>query len=982
MQFGILGPLTVVDGGVEVAVTAGRDRTMLAMLLLHEGRIVSLDDLIDAVWEDDPPATARAQVHTCVSRLRRLLPPGAIRTDPAGYGIVVGADDLDLHTFTRLTSRARSDGTPREQAAALLREALALWRGPALAGLGAPVLRGFAAVLDEEHGTAVEDWIELELAGGNAREIVGELTGLVERHPLRERLRAQLMLTLHRLDRQADALAEYRRAGTLLRRELGVEPGPALQDMHRRILRGEVTPEPAARLPAVPVYRLPRGVEDFTGRTEMVTRLLHAAARTNVLVIDGMAGSGKTTLAIRLATLLRSDYPDGQLFLDLQGHSERDPLTPGAALLALLRQLGVEPSRIPPDPEDRAAQWQSELVQRRILVVLDNAASSAQVAPLLPATATGLCLITSRRRLAGLDGGHPESLPVLDEQEALRLLRSIVGDRVAREPEAARQLTRLCGYLPLAIRLAGARLAHRPRWAVADLVRRLDEAVLPELAAENRTVASAFALSYGQLSEPTQRLFRLLGLHPAGQFGAVSAAALGGLSLRDAQDLLDELVDVHLVEEPAPDRYRLHDLVRRYAATLADALSEKERHEAASGLIDLHLYAAARLNGPGETESATHDYPTGPVLRPDLVERAVADADWLEEQRPLLRALVRTAAAIGEPERAWLLARVSWPFLYHRNYYDDLIAVHTEGMTVAEQAGDERGVALLSNYLASALYRTGRYREALRRLSTMLEYQKRIRDVRGEARVRANIAGPLIRLGRPDEAIRQTRLTLVTWRRLGYGRNIAARNSDLAGMLNECGRHEEALRHARWALQLSVELGFDRLVGICLRDIGHARTGLGQVDAADRALTIALRLFRQYGMRSEETQVLRILGLLERRRGRSERSVESFLAALAMAREVGHAPAVAAISNDLGAVLLAMGDVSGARQLHRDALAIARRVGYAMEEARALDGLGACVTEADPDAARRYWRQALALFERMGLAARDEVAGRLARLGD
>ncbi|OJF12654.1 AfsR/SARP family transcriptional regulator [Couchioplanes caeruleus] len=980
MRFGILGPLTITDGDVEVAVTAGRDRTVLAMLLLHEGRIVSLHELIDAVWENDPPATARGQLQTCVSRLRRLLAPGVIRTDPAGYGIVLVAHELDLHLFIRLTTRARSGDTPEGRAAALFRQALALWRGSALAGLEAPAVRGLAAVLDEEYGATVEEWIDFELAAGHAREIVGELTGLVERHPLRERLRAQLMLALHRLGRQADALAEYRRARALLREELGIEPGPLLRDVHRRILQGEMTREPVAEQPATPVNRLPRAVEDFTGRAEVITRLLGAAARTNVLVIDGMAGSGKTTLAVQLAAKLRTDYADGQLFLDLQGHSERDPLTPGAALVALLRQLGLEPGRIPPDVDGRAALWQSELMKRRVVVVLDNAASSAQIGPLLPSGTTCLCLVTSRRRLLGLDGGHTESLPVLAEREALGLLRSIVGDRVAHEPDAARELVRRCGRLPLAIRLAGARLAHRPRWAVADLVRRLDEAVLPELAAENRTVASAFALSYGQLIEPARRLFRLLGLHPAGRFGAVSAAALGDLPLRDAQDLLDELVDMHLVEEPDPDRYRLHDLVRQYAATLADALSERERHASVSGLVDLHLYAAARLNGPGETESATQDYPTAPALRPDLVERAVTDLDWLEEQRPLLRALVRAAAAIGEPERAWLLARVSWPFLYHRNYYDDLVAVLGEAITVAEQAGDERGVALLSNYVASALYRTGRYHEALQRLSIMLEYQTRTGNVRGEARVRANIAGPLMRLGRPGEAIGHTQLARRTWQKLGYGRNLAARNVDLASLYNECGRYEEALRHARMGLQLAAELRFDRLVGLCLRNIGHARTGLGHVDAADRVLNTALRLFRQDGMRSEECQVLRILGLVEQRRGRWERSVESFLSALAVAREVGHAPAVALISNDLGAVLFAMGDVSGAMQLHRDALAIARRIGYALEEGRASHGLGACLVEDDPDAARRYWQQALALFDRMDFAAKDEVARRLAGL--
>lgn len=407
MRFGILGPLTAAEATNEIPITAGRDRIVLALLLLHVGRIVPPAELVDAVWEDDPPVTARGQIQTCVSRLRRLLPGGTLVTDPAGYGISVADDDLDAAVFGRLTARARmlTSAAP-DDALKLFREALGLWRGPALSGVGAEAVRRRAAVLDEERAATFEDWIDLELATGRERDLVAELIGLVERYPLRERLRLQLMLALHRTGRQSDALAEYRRVRELLGEELGIEPGPALQDLHRQILMGEVPPAAAARAATSPVRSLPRTVGDFTGRDQAVSTLLRAAAETTVLAIDGMAGSGKTTLALRVAGLLADSYPDAQLFLDLRGHSEQAPLEVDAALLALLRQLGVEPGRIPPDLEGRAALWRAELTGRRALVVLDNAASSSQVTAMLPASPDNLCIVTSRRRLAGLDGVH------------------------------------------------------------------------------------------------------------------------------------------------------------------------------------------------------------------------------------------------------------------------------------------------------------------------------------------------------------------------------------------------------------------------------------------------------------------------------------------------------------------------------------------------------------------------------------------------
>ncbi|AGL21317.1 BTAD domain-containing putative transcriptional regulator [Actinoplanes sp. N902-109] len=977
MHFGILGPLVVTHDHDEIPISAGRDRIVLAMLLLQPGRTVGVDELIDALWEDGPPTTARGQLQTCVSRLRRTLPPDLIRTDPAGYSIVVRPDELDAAEFAQLIARA--SGTGQDEGGKLLHEALSLWRGPALAGIESRPVRRLAAVLDEQRAGVAEAWIAHELANGHEQQIVADLVGLVEAYPLRERLRLQLMLTLHRLGRQADALAEFRRTRVLLRDELGIEPGPELQDLHHRILSGTLIRDRADR-PAAPVRSLPRMVSDFTGRDDAVARLVEASSRMPVLTIDGMAGSGKTTLALRVAEVLGSDYPDVQLFLDLHGHSEQEPLEPAAALLTLLRRLGVEAQRIPAGLQERADLWRAELGNRRALIILDNAASSEQVALLLPDSPVNRCLVTSRRRLAGLDGSHPESLPVLDENEAVLLLRRTAGPRVDAEPEASRQLIHLCGRLPLAIRLAGARLAHRPRWAVSDLVRRLDQAVLPELVAENRTVASAFALSWAQLPALAQRVFRLLGLHPAARFRATAVAALADLPLGEAQDILDDLVDVHLLEEPEPESYRLHDLVRRYAATLAEGLPPAERRAALAHLVDLHLYAAAQGNAARDVGGVQQDYPTAPPARADLVAVAVADPAWLEEQRPVLGALIRIAAELDDPRRAWMLARVNWYYLFHNNYLDDTIAVLAAGLNAARRANDAQGIALTSNYLASGLYRVGRNAEALQLTTVMLDYSLQTGDPVIIARARMNHGGVLHRLGRVTEALENVKQAYRGWQATGNSRAAANARVSIAAFLTEMGRHREALWHARLCLQAAVELGYDFLIGIVLIAVAEPRLELGDVDAAERLLRAAIPQLRRHNQSFAEVEALTLMGRLDMRKGRYEQAQRWYQSALDLARRHGQRPWVVIGSNGLGDVLRALGEPEAAAESYRAALTEARQQGFAPEEARALHGIAACVAGHDPDTARRYLHRARAILQRTGGAELTGVEHRLAAL--
>ena len=989
MRFEILGPLRIGGGDARQAITAGRDRVVLSMLLLHPGSVLAIDELIDAVWEDGPPVTARAQLHTCVSRLRRALSADTIITDPAGYGIDVRDDDLDAALFARLTTSARRlVAEAPDEARQLFRTALDLWRGPALVGLDSRAVRRGAAVLDEQHAVAIEDWVDLELSGGRERDLIGELAGLVEQFPLRERLRGHFMLALYRSGRQADALAEFRRTRALLRDELGIEPGPHLRELHRRMLTGDVpvVTGPRPRHAAPPVRRLPRTVGDFTGRAATVDRLLQAVADSDpakpaVVLVDGMAGSGKTTVALHVADRLVDRYPDAQLFIDLHGHSENQPVEPAAALTSLLRQLGVEAELIPTDPEDRAALWHTEMASRRALVVLDNAAATAQVMPLLPAASGCVVLVTSRRRLTGLDGVRPESLPVLTPDEAVAMLTRIVGDRVLEEPQAAAEVVRRCGGLPLALRLAGARLAHRPRWRVADLVRRLGEATLPELIAEDRTVANAFALSYGQLDEPARRMFRTLGVHPVDNFDALTAAASTGLPANEAQGLLDHLVDVHLVEEPEVGVFRMHDLVREYADTLARHDAGTDRPAALGRLLNFHLHATLRAVQRWERSHPMQPLDVPAAERPDLVAAVDDPLARLERDRVGIIALQDCAVAIGRPEYAWLLPWASWRYLWVVGYYEDLTRTHQRGAAAARAAGNLDALAGMLNYQASGEHLVWRYDEALALLRESAQLRAALGDVHGEAITLGNIAIVHEHLGNLSTAIEISTAVLQLHRRTG---EVAGMDIQLGALGNHhalVGNYDVALRHQRARLQLGVEERRDLSIASGLLGVAEVRVELGELEPALRLLRAAQRLFEVLGFKIAYADVLGVRGKTLLRQGKLAAAADAYRQALATAVDIGERRDEALFLNGLARVTLAQGDREEAESLHRRAYAIAVRARVRPEQGRALDGIARCVVDDRPEAARQHWEQALAIFSQMGVPERFEVDRRLAELG-
>ncbi|WP_346434204.1 BTAD domain-containing putative transcriptional regulator [Phytohabitans maris] len=968
------------------------------MLAVQSGRVVGLDELIDELWPADPPASAVPNARTYAANLRRLFDAaeptrGLISRQGDGYLLQADRSDIDLPAFLDDCQGARelrASGEPAK-AATLLAGALARWRGPMLAGVTqGPVLAGRAAALEEERLVATEDLAELYLELGQPAEAARLMRDHTHAHPLRERAYGLLMRARVAMDDVAGALSAYAAARRTLGEELGIEPGPELRRLHRAALKPAAEPAPAVPAeapPPVPRW-LPRRVADFTGRADLVARLLRAGREAGadpvIKVIDGMAGSGKTTLAVHVAHQLAEHYPDAQLFIDLQGHGESSPVEPAAALGTLLRQLGVPAERIPADVYDRVALWRNELARRRAVVVLDNAASTDQVTPLLPTAPAAVVLVTSRRRLAAMEGGHPESLPVLSPDEAIDLLANVVGpERVRAEPEAAGRVAARCGYLPLAIRLAGARLAHRTGWRLADLAERLGHqaSVLDELTAENRSIASAFGLSYTPLREPTKRMFRLLGLWPGEHFPVEAAAALSGLPLPEAVLAIDELVDRHLVEEPDAGRFRLHDLMAEYAHALAVAVDPPAEREAAiRGLLDHYLYSVAAVTEPMEPAALRRHLALGRPARPDLIEgQGPVDSDWLERENANVRALVRHAAQAGHDGYAWRLARAPWRFHYLRGYLDDIVELHECGLRAAERLEDDTAIASMHNYLASGYQRVGRSQEAVHHLEIAIRLREQAGDLGGAGQSRVNAASVYWLLGRFEEAASINLKALAESRRSG-GLSVLLLLPNLGIPLMYLGRLDEALRAHRWHLFMARQSGDYYHLAQALGHIGAVRVRMGEPRAAIRVVNASVALKKRIGIRLGVAESLNDLGCAYRHLGHLAEAERLHRLALAESAAVGHRSIDVVALNDLGATLALAGRPDAAIQTHEQALALATRIANPYEQARALAGIAAQRVEDDPAEARRLWERALVLFRQMNVPERYEVAERLVEL--
>lgn len=597
-RYRLLGPVQVLRDGEPVAIRSSAQISVLARLLISAGKVTTGEVLAEFVWGGRGVEHPRSAIHTVVSRLRRQLGNAAIETIPGGYRLAAGDEDVDLLCFGRLVGeaeQAEQAGSP-EGATGYLAEAMALWHWPVLANVDAAGREHAADRLAERYLNVAETWAELCLSMGRYVPVIERLRELSHAHPFRERMAGQLMVALFSAGRQADALSRYDVLRRSLADELGIEPSPELQELHLSMLRGSLplrrlSPWPAAAV-AVP-RQLPAQAPDFTGRHDesiAVTRAL-SSGRTRVVLIAGPGGTGKSTLAVRSAWQVSDRFPDGQLYADLRAAGRRDRAEPGAILVSFLRALGVAGQAIPADPEEQLALYRTLLADRRALVVLDNAVDEGQVRPLLPGGAGCAVLVTSRPRMTGIPATLKIDLEAFGEASGLDFLSRVAGpERISAEPEAARAIVTRCGGLPLALRIAGARLAARPQWRVASLAGRLSDArhQLDELSYRDLDVRASITLSYAGLTDAQKTMLHRLSQLEARPCAAWTGAALLDVSLSEAADMMEalaesRLLDVTSAQDPGGPQYVLHDLVRAYARERAPAHEGPARTRAAAG---------------------------------------------------------------------------------------------------------------------------------------------------------------------------------------------------------------------------------------------------------------------------------------------------------------------------------------------------------------------------------------------------------------
>ncbi|MFD9907804.1 BTAD domain-containing putative transcriptional regulator [Streptomyces sp. NPDC059063] len=869
-RFSVLGPVRAWLGAEQLPTGSPQQRALLAALLLRDGRTATASELIDAIWGEDPPSQALAAIRTYASRLRKVLPPGTLVSESGGYAVRAADGALDLTEAENLwtgAERARGLGDLC-QARALVNQALSLWDGEPLANVPGPYADAQRTRLEEWRLQLLESRLDMDLEQGCHAESVSELTALTAAHPLRERFRELLMLALYRSGRQAEALAVYADTRRLLADELGVDPRPGLQELQQRILQADpalAEPSAPAAEPSAGVVRpaqLPATVQDFTGRVSFVKELsdILSTAEGRVMAVSalaGIGGVGKTTLAVHVAHAARSHFPDGQLYVDLQGAGPR-VAEPETVLGAFLRALGTADSAIPDSLEERAALFRSVLDGRRVLVLLDNARDAAQVRPLLPGTEGCAALVTSRTRMVDLAGAHLVDLDVMSPDEALQLFTKIVGEeRVASERDAALDVVAACGFLPLAIRIAASRLAARRTWTVSTLAAKLadERRRLDELQAGDLAVAATFELGYGQLEAAQSRAFRLLGLADGPDISLTAAAAVLDLPVEDTEDLLESLVDTSLLESAAPGRYRYHDLVRLYARACAerDELPPSEREAALSRLLDFYLASAARvyaIERPGDRTVDHLEAVEHPVHGFTDDSKAL---DWLHAEAACILACVQQSLGAGSLRRAVDLllaakdlaesgasslryelatraardaaqeagdacaegrARVSLGQVLNKvGHFEQAAAELESARNLGDEANDPWTQGNAANELAITVGCMNQHASSDSHvLKTIEAHALRAIEVfrldgnrPGEASALCNWSRILIMMGRTSQAIDLARDGMAIYADLGLSFRVANAKYALGIGLSQAGRHTEGLTQLTEALQVFAE---------------------------------------------------------------------------------------------------------------------------------------------------------------------------------
>jgi DNA-binding SARP family transcriptional activator len=932
VEFRILGPLDIAISAGRLELGGTRQQIVLATLLLWANQIVTMDRLLEAIYGEDLPPTSRSQAQIAISALRRGLAKrgstAVITTRPYGYVIEVGSEQLDSAQFEEFAAegRAKREAAHPVQAVASYRDALRLWRGPALIGL--------------------------EL--GRHHELAGELTSLVEEYPLRERLRSQLMLALYRCDRAAEALEVYRQARQIMLSEIGIEPSDRLQQLERAIL----VSHPALGPPAESIRiqqaikqcpsLLPTDIADFVGRTDQISRIRSAtgcaeASRVAkpavpVVVIVGKGGIGKTSLAVHVSHQLLNYFPDAQLFADMHGATTR-PVSPVQALERFLRALGVPGALIPGGLDERAEMYRSLLGDRRALVVIDDAASESQVTPLLPGRGAAAVIVTSRNRLAGLAGAIHIEVDVFDAGTSLELLAHVAGAaRVRCQPDEAATVAEQCGHLPLALRIAGARLSARPHWSISQLAGRLTDEThrLDELRYGDLGVRPSISLSYESASGDAKRLFRRLAILDQPVFSGWLSAALLDMPLARAVDLLDDLVNAQLVETTGPgtgvhSQYRFHHLIRIFARErLAAEEPPVERADALKralgALFDLVEQAHHRYWG--RERCSFHTDALRWPLPKELVDELLIDpVSWYDSERTALVCAVRQAARAGHVELCWSLAYNSTTLFELRSYLDDWRTTHDIALEATQRADSMHGQAAM-------LYSIG-----------CLDVAQQFLD---QARERFTASARLFHWAGDDQG-------------------VAVATCKIAFIDRLRGNHADATSRYQQAIAIFRKTPDLIAAAHALHGLAMVKLELSQLSDAKRLLADALRMSRSVRPGKLEAQVLHRTGEAYLQSGELDKAIDTFELALARARSLGDPIGESCALRGIGITRTRQGEFGQAGRALQRAVDLARTSCKRLAKGNALVGLcELALARRDPEGAITAGREACEEFQRMG----------------
>jgi len=911
VAFGLLGPFQVQVAGQRVELNSPRSRALLATLLIEPGRLIMAAELIEAIWGAQQPASPRRALHVCLTRTRAGLAavgvPPIIVSGTGGYRVALPPQAVDAARFRLLMERAdlaAERGDEADEGVALT-NALGLWRGQAFADVPSDYLhRTHAVRLAEQRMRALERQIDRWLSVGLHEKVISELTELTETYPLRERLWAQYLTALHQAGRRADALDAYHVLRRHLADELGIEPGDELRHLHAQILTGAT--EDGADVPRTSVVprQLPAEVAGFTGRAGDVARLhqlldAHERGETSgptIVILTGMPGIGKTTLAAHWSRRIADRFPDGQLWLELRGYDHRAPATPQQSITAVLSALGVRGAELPADLDGRIGLYRSVLDGRRILLVLDNANGVDQVLPLIPGDARTFVLVTSRNDLASLiavEGARLVQLSPFTATEARQMLsRRLGAERMAAEPDAVDRIIASCYGLPLALAIAAARAVRRPGSPLVELDRQLADANSPldrfADPAAALTVRAVLSWSYHSLSLPAARLFRRLGV-PLVDVSVASAATLIGGTVAQARALLDELASAHLVTEHRPGRFTVHDLLRAYASELTETHDPPDERSTDLGRLLNRLTSGALtarpLLQPSETPVVAHGgAQDGPLV---AIEDERSAREWCETERDNLIAAVELAYRYGFDDLCWRLAYGLWIHLQLTGAWEDMRRTHETGLRAAERLGDQIGRAQMLVGIAVAYRATGRPSRAIATYHKALSIYRASGNATGTANVLGNLCAAYRDCGLFDKALKSARLAFRLEEALDEPGNMAISLYQIASTMAAAGKLSEADSYVSRALQRFRSIGHRRAEARTLQLAAEIRARLGEHDAAIEAHQTAVDIYRDLGDRWYQATVLTALGDTLDRSGAAAQSRAAWSHALAIYEELG-----------------------------------------------------------------------------------------------